>query len=226
MDRRKTILIAAMVNAGLLGVLFVAAFFTQEETSPSEITQKPLSVMNGPLFPNEADTALQQQVAPAPTIHVPVALTSPPLEPISSAPEITHKLPEIAPALPLVSSRIESALLEVTVKKGDSLDKIAKAHHTTVDEIIKMNQLPGSFLKIGQVLRLPDKKSTPSSIAQKPAIEKPAVSGPEYYTVKVGDNPWGIAMKHHIKVEELLKLNHLNEERARKLKPGDRLRIR
>jgi len=49
---------------------------------------------------------------------------------------------------------------------------------------------------------------------------------PDYYTVKVGDNPWTIAMKHHMKVEELLRINSLNEEKARKLKPGDRLRIR
>ncbi|HSX13751.1 MAG TPA: LysM domain-containing protein [Chlamydiales bacterium] len=52
------------------------------------------------------------------------------------------------------------------------------------------------------------------------------MQGPEYYIVKVGDNPWGIAMKHHMKLEELLKLNQLNEEKARKLKPGDRLRTR
>lgn len=228
MDRRKTILIAAMVNAGLLCVLFVAALFTQEETSSPEITQKPLSVMNGPLFSNEADTALQQQVASSPTIHVPVTLTAPPSE-IPAASEITHKLPEIAQVTTVQAAPPPARLdarIEVTVKKGDSLDKIAKAHHTTVDEIIKLNQLPGSFLKIGQVLRLPDKKSVASAMQQKPVIEKPVVSGPEYYTVKVGDNPWGIAMKHHIKVEELLKLNHLNEERARKLKPGDRLRIR
>ncbi|HEY4254932.1 MAG TPA: LysM domain-containing protein, partial [Chlamydiales bacterium] len=50
--------------------------------------------------------------------------------------------------------------------------------------------------------------------------------GADYYIVKVGDNPWTIAMKHHLKVEELLKLNGLNEQRARKLKPGDRLRIK
>jgi LysM repeat protein len=51
-------------------------------------------------------------------------------------------------------------------------------------------------------------------------------AGPEYYTVKVGDNPWTIAKKHNLKVEELLKLNGLNEQRARKLKPGERLRVK
>jgi LysM repeat protein len=64
-------------------------------------------------------------------------------------------------------------------------------------------------------------------VAKSAPVEKPAQStGPDYYTVKVGDNPWMIAMKHHLKLEELLKLNGLNEEKARKLKPGDRLRIK
>jgi LysM repeat protein len=117
--------------------------------------------------------------------------------------------------------------VEVTVKKGDSLDKIARAHGTTVDEIIKTNRLPSSFLREGQVLKLPAQKIAAAPKPKPAAVEKPlSSSGPEYYTVKVGDNPWTIAMKHHMKVEELLKLNNLNEERARKLKPGDRLRIR
>ncbi|NGX46548.1 MAG: hypothetical protein K940chlam2_01740, partial [Chlamydiae bacterium] len=45
-------------------------------------------------------------------------------------------------------------------------------------------------------------------------------------TVVSGDNPWTIAVKNRIKVDQLLKLNGLNEEKARCLKPGDRLRIR
>jgi peptidoglycan DL-endopeptidase LytF len=116
-------------------------------------------------------------------------------------------------------------LVEVSVKKGDTLDKIAKANNTTADEIIKLNQLPGTFLKVGQILKIPEPKAV---VANEPKLnlEKASNVGPEYYVVKVGDNPWGIAMKHHIKLEELLKLNQLNEEKARKLKPGDRLRTR
>jgi peptidoglycan endopeptidase LytF len=237
MDRKKTILIAVMINAGLLAVLFVSALSSQDEIGPVEIAQKPLSTMNEPLFPGGADSVLQQSIAPAPTIHVPVSLKAPVNEvpkgiELVHAPEITHRLPvqasEPIPA-PLVAAfapRLDTTGIEVTVKKGDSLDKIAKAHHTTVDEIIKINQLPGSFLKVGQILKLPDPKTLAQAVKPKPIAEKQIVMGPEYYTVKVGDNPWGIAMKHHMKVEELLKLNNLNEERARKLKPGDRLRIR
>ena len=96
-----------------------------------------------------------------------------------------------------------------------------------MDEILRLNQLSGNILRVGQVLKIPDQRGAAPIAKQKPSIEKaPGDLSPEYYTVKVGDNPWGIAMKHHIKVEELLKLNNLNEERARRLKPGDRLRIK
>jgi peptidoglycan endopeptidase LytF len=244
MDRKKTILIAVMINAGLLVVLFVAALSSNDEIGSVEIAQKALTTDGSrPLFSNEADIALHQQAAPFSPPSSPSLFKSPAIEIPKAIEEVqisesVHKLPE--PVVESVSERHvvqapipqplphlkhESLGLEVTVKKGDSLDKIAKAHHTTVDEIIKLNQLPGSFLKVGQVLKLPEKVSAAAPKA-KSAIEKPLVAGPEYYTVKVGDNPWGIAMKHHMKVEELLKMNNLNEERARKLKPGDRLRIR
>ncbi len=68
--------------------------------------------------------------------------------------------------------------------------------------------------------------AAPAAPKAKPAEKKAFEGESEYYTMKVGDNPWVIAMKHHMKVEELLRLNGLNEEKARKLKPGDRLRIK
>lgn len=48
----------------------------------------------------------------------------------------------------------------------------------------------------------------------------------EYYIVKSGDNPWTIAHKHHMQVEELLRLNNMDEVKAKRLRPGDRLRIK
>ncbi len=58
------------------------------------------------------------------------------------------------------------------------------------------------------------------------APEVPTVPQEEWYVMKSGDNPWKVAKTHKIKFDDLLKLNGLNEERARNLKPGDRIRIR
>ena len=54
----------------------------------------------------------------------------------------------------------------------------------------------------------------------------PSADVAKFYTVKQGDNPWTIAVKNQLKVDELLKLNDLNDEKARRLRPGDKLRIR
>lgn len=235
----------------------IAALTTQEDVAPSsqligdalpslpQLEEKPLFgdaldlTLRQPAAPAAAQNAVQQLVLPEPIAE------HPPLAQLPSVPQNGPKEEGIVHKLPPASQEVRSSSMaqtpaarpsdgsyvEVKVKKGDSLEKIAKIHHTSVDEIIKINQLPSSFLRIGQVLRIPTEKTlTSHSIPPKAppvaSAKKSTEAGPEYYTVKVGDNPWTIAMKHHMKVDELLQLNGLNEERARKLKPGDRLRIR
>lgn len=217
MDRKKTILIAAFVNASLLLVLFVVALTSQDEIISSVALEK------------KAEERLVEVVkASEPNLVPKVEVEIPPVKEVAIAPPpVIHKLPpvQVEKETPVVQVKKEPKHQEVVVKKGDSLDKIARMYQTTVDEVIQLNQLPGSFLKIGQVLLIPEgKKAAPSQ--KKPVLEKERIDGPEYYTMKVGDNPWGIAMKHHLKLDELLRINNLNEEKARKLKPGDRLRIR
>lgn len=223
MDRKKTILIAVMVNAGLLVVLFVAALSSQDEISSQEIATAPLVTANEPLFSGHVDSVVQ---FPSSIQEIPLSIQEEP-----KAAPITHRLPppeqEKAPKqVPVAREVPKSSVVEIKVKKGDSLAKIAKANNTTVDQLTRANNLSGSFLKIGQVLKLPDQKAVASKPTPAPVFQEKGVSSPEYYTVKAGDSPWGIAVKHHMKTEELLRLNHLNEENARKLKPGDHLRIR
>lgn len=221
MNRKNTILIAVMINAGLLAVLLITALTTQEEIAP----HTSLVADAVPPMPKFDDTPLFTEPPAAPSLE-PIKIAELP-QPISEEP-LVHQLPplQIAPA-PVAAAAPEPApaFHEVTVKKGDNLEKIAKVNRTTVAEIVKLNRLSNNMLKIGQVLKMPAEKAVVA--APKPAPEKKSVDiGPEYYTMKVGDNPWAIAMKHHIKVQELLRLNGLNEEKARKLKPGDRLRVR
>lgn len=244
MNRKNTILIAVLINAGLLAVLLIAALTTQEEViTPSTLIGDAVPKLEDkPLFGDAADLAMRQPLAVTPQNEIifpkPVELipqgqiATPALSEVAAIPNanevVVHKLPPLVPEVaPVAAAPVaQPGFREVSVKKGESLEKIAKAHHTTVDEIIKVNHLLNTFLRIGQVLKIPTEKSLASQPKPKAAAVEKEMSGPEYYTVKVGDNPWTIAMKHHIKVEELLRLNSLNEERARKLKPGDRLRTR
>lgn len=220
MNRKNTILIAVLVNAGLLAVLLIAALTTQEDPLPS-----PSMMAEAPLLPKFDEPPLFRAALPLREEIVladPIQVVAPSHEPEP----IVHQLPPLLPeqTLAAVPMAVTPPAIssEWTVKKGDTLEKIAKAHQTTVDGLIKLNHLTNSFLKVGQVLKIPTEKVLAKVLPEK----KSGPTGPEYYTMKVGDNPWAIAMKHHMKVEELLRLNGLNEERARKLKPGDRLRIR
>lgn len=255
MNRKNTILIAVLINAGLLSVLLIAALTSQEEVVPSsalmgDATAHYTKIEENPLFGDSLDLAMRKSSDPSP-IAIPIPELNKPMEmkdpssTMAALPEtkedpIVHKLPSalpdpvaIAAPAPIPTPILQapqplaSSFMEVTVKKGDNMEKIAKHHHTTVDEILKLNQLPSTFLKVGQVLKIPSDRAVASVNKAKPAAaDAKPVASPEYYTVKVGDNPWTIAMKHHMKIEELLRLNGLNEEKARKLKPGDRLRTR
>lgn len=51
-----------------------------------------------------------------------------------------------------------------TVKKGDTLTKIALVHNTTVRELVSLNGIANpNIIRVGQVLRIPTK--TPSQDA-------------------------------------------------------------
>ena len=238
MNRKNTILLAVFVNAALLVILFISALHTQDEPSTSDLGAAPSYAppkIEAPLFSDEADLAMREHAPvemalpePSASQETPVVHNLPPLAETKPEPVAVleaPKIPTVAQKPPATQEKEDANFLQVIVKKGDTLEKIAKEYKTTVDEIIKFNRLPSSFLRIGQVLKIP---TNPMAAVKMQTAANPSLKemGPEYYTVKMGDNPWTIATKHHLKVDELLKLNALNEEKARKLKPGDRLRIR
>jgi peptidoglycan endopeptidase LytF len=249
MSRRDTIIVAVLINAGLLIVLFASALksnsnipyaaqsvpIVQEVPEPS-FKKEPAFVAG-----DEVDKALSQFSSnPVVSDNVtPQAVVSQPSSPASSFAEDLNALapvplvpPSVPKSLASTSNQMASDWIEVKVKKGDVLEKIARQHHTTVAEIMKVNKLTGSNLQIGQTLKIPNKtlkKEGVSQIAQAPAPSSESVAqdaSTAYYIVKKGDSPWTIAVKNHLKVEELLRLNNLNEEQARRLKPGDKLRIK
>jgi LysM repeat protein len=41
------------------------------------------------------------------------------------------------------------------VKKGETLETIAKKYNTTVEDIIELNKLEGKSIKVGQILKIP-----------------------------------------------------------------------
>lgn len=250
MNRKDTIIIAILVNAALLVALFVTAI--KKDPVQQKVVATPLKepvfdqILEQPKQPNieiktargdEVDMVLKEFSQNQPNSSQGAGMQQPGFAFVDQAGDSNARNDvEIKPTAAFSSDAFpsslqaqpnaeknESNLVSWTVKKGDALEKIARLHSTTVDEIIKLNDLKTTSLRIGQVLKVNTAKVA-STLKNPESSSKEAA--PKYYTVKTGDNPWTIAVKNHMKLEELLKLNHLNEEKARRLKPGDKLRTR
>jgi len=234
MSRRDTIIIAVLINAGLLIVLFTTALksdksqddFVQShapslvEEPISSLVSQPVVAENRLTSPvgDEVDQLLKQYQQFSSVTSVEEK------SPAVDQKDLSHFTDELKqrpdePAQNEVSTQ-ESAIIEVKVKKGDVLEKLARFHKTTVSEIMKLNRLTSSNLKIGQVLRIPSKAKKASAPTQ--SVTR---GDQKYYQIKAGDTPWSIALKHQMKLEDLLALNNLDKDKARKLKAGDRLRV-
>jgi LysM repeat protein len=241
MKRKDIIIISVLVNSGLLALLFITAVksdsdlafpvehaqeVAEEHAAPPQETivnrkeAEDVLFFNGPIV-DEVDHVLKEYL-PEIAVESPSRQSEPashPTEKLSSKASAIASDPEEA------LDHNEKAMVDVHVKRGDALEKIARANHTTVEAIRKANRLTSDKLKIGQVLKVPVGSHPPKE--KSPA--KPTASESDeiiYYTIKNGDNPWKIAKSKHVSVEDLLKLNDLNEEKAKNLKAGDQIRVK
>jgi LysM repeat protein len=227
MNRKDTIIIAVLVNAALLIALFVTAI---KRDSGAKVEEEKIAATFQPIAIPEMEKK-EIKAAQGDEIDLVLKEFSEKKAEVVVNPEESQKIDFVkeleaitksVSELPQETMHPSDDFIKVTVKKGDVLEKIARANQTSVDEIMRVNQLKNSMLQIGQTLKIPRKAGAAT-------VERAVVSGgggEEFYTVKQGDNPWAIAVKNHLKVDELLKLNNLTEEKARHLKPGDKLRIR
>lgn len=253
MNRRDTIIIAVLINAGLLAVLFVMAInnddysvsnmqgelstivdVTEQSTNPTfNITATTPLQQESFQSGDELDYALKQYANEPELILVDDENEPTEIKPVEPPPAITTTPPQNPEPHPSTPPHY----VDITVKKGDALEKIARANNTTVDAIKKANDLTSNKLNIGQVLKVPvNTKKASTSTANNTSSKdqqntekearKIASTDPEYYVIKSGDNPWKIAKQFHVKFDDLLKLNNLDEEKARNLKIGDKIRVK
>ena len=93
-----------------------------------------------------------------------------------------------------------------TVQKGDSLWVIANKYGITTEELKSYNNLTSNLLSIGQILKIPQGKTSTENI----------------YTVKKGDSLWTIANRYNTTVEKIKVLNNLT---SNLLSIGQQLKI-
>lgn len=101
------------------------------------------------------------------TLKVRVEQTAAPTQP--SAGGTTGKPPVTTPATP-------PAATTYTVAKGDTLFAIGRKFGVSADEIIRLNNLTSTALRVGQVLRIPGKTpATPTPVTPTPTVPQTPV---------------------------------------------------
>ena len=122
---------------------------------------------------------------------------------------------------------------EYTVKRGDSLSKIANQFDTSVRAIKVANGLSSDLIRVGDKLVVPVSSSTGSSSAMSAAPSDSisssstapsfSTSGARTHTVKSGEYPGKIASQYGMTTDELLALNGITD--PRKLQVGKVLKV-
>ncbi len=110
-----------------------------------------------------------------------------------------------------------------TVKKGETLGKIAQKYKCTVTDLKRWNNLKSTNIQVGQKLKVypPENQNVSSgnSSNNKPASSSNSTTT---YTVKSGDSLWSIAKKFNVTVDHIKKLNNLKNN---DIKVGQKLKI-
>lgn len=214
MSRRDTIIIAVLINACLLVVLFATSITRKEEPRYTSSNEAPI-IPSAPQvkFEDFERTLVKETKSLEDKYPLQSSL-------IAQEPVKVQETPVSAPLItkaPKETPKPAPKFIEVTVKSGDYLDRIGRENNVSVQEIVTYNNLKTTQLRIGQVLKIPLKEAQNSAGKSRAKVKQ--------YIVKVGDTPWKIANDHNMQLDELLKLNHLDKESSRHLKPGDTLYI-
>ncbi|MNM69160.1 Membrane-bound lytic murein transglycosylase D precursor [compost metagenome] len=100
------------------------------------------------------------------------------------------------------------------VRRGDSLDSIAKRHGVASSTLRDLNQLPDRQVRTGQALLIPQlpgnamqvERSAPVVAARAETTTKPAL---RRYRVRKGDTLWSVAKQHNVAVADLQRWSKL-----------------
>lgn len=103
-----------------------------------------------------------------------------------------------------------------TVKKGDTLYKIANELGVSVSEIKTLNQMQSDTIYPGQKLQT----SKPTVVVETPAVTEKETSTQKAYTVQNGDSLYGIASRLGTSVAALKAVNNLQSDM---IYPGQKL---
>lgn len=135
-----------------------------------------------------------------------------------------HSAPAVKPA-EATNTSVAADTETYIVKNGDSLSRIAKRHHTTVRQLMAVNNLKNHNIKVGQKLLVAKGSAAQTeALAKKPAAKVQQLEGGEVaYEIKSGDTLGVIARKHGTSVSNICKRNNISD--PRKIRVGQKIVI-
>ncbi|MEI6085633.1 MAG: LysM peptidoglycan-binding domain-containing protein [Verrucomicrobiota bacterium] len=199
----KVVMIVVALHVMVIGGIFIFEGCSRAKT-PGDMTAATPPDETAATTPAVAtDPALAQNMTPTGTPAGSLAPVAP------------------APVAPVAATPVAKSY---TVKKGDTLAKIAKIQGTSQVELAKANHLTKvSILKIGQKLTIPGKAeavtsqmavAAPAPVSGAPvdATAPVAAVGGTSYAVKSGDSLWKIAKAHNVSVASIKQANNLSSD--------------
>jgi len=126
-------------------------------------------------------------------------------------------------------SGYNQATTSYTVKRGDTLSKIANQFNTTVRAIKATNGKSSDMIRVGETLTIPVEDASSAGGQSAPVTTSAsstttAPSGPtQTHTVKAGEYPARIARQYGMTTSELLAINGISD--PRKLRVGQQLTV-
>ncbi len=105
-----------------------------------------------------------------------------------------------------------TGLSSYQVAPGDTLFSIAQRFGTTAEAIRGANRLRENEIRTGQQLVIPGQKVAIAPIPRAPGRIVVSSAVPTSYRVQPGDNPWSIARRFNISLDDLLAWNGLDSD--------------
>ncbi|WLR55376.1 LysM peptidoglycan-binding domain-containing protein [Mesobacillus subterraneus] len=108
-----------------------------------------------------------------------------------------------------------------TVKKGDTLSRLAFTYKTTVVDLKKLNKLSSDLIYVNQTLTVPGNTPVAKPVIA-PAKQPAKAETASVYVVVSGDTLSKIASQHKISLSDLMKWNDLS---SHLIYPGQKLKV-
>ncbi len=119
------------------------------------------------------------------------------------------------------------SILVYKVRRGDNLSVIAQRCGTTVSAIRRVSGIKGDLIYAGQTIKVPYTPKAKRHIdsSGRSGSSSSSSSTGRTYTIRSGDTISGIAARYGVGYKTVLKLNNMSEADARRLRPGQKIKI-